>query len=160
MQTIADLFARLGTFNWATFMSGSWLWFVLAVLMFLLESIIPGIHFMWFGTAALAVFGLTLAFDVPWAWQLITFAALSVATLYWVRHYSPSGSDASDQPNLNVKGAEYIGRTFIVEDAITGGRGKIRVGDTLWSAEGPALTKGAHARVTGINGTVLIVEPV
>jgi inner membrane protein len=154
MQTIADLFTRLGIF-----FVGPWLWFVLAVLMFLLESIIPGIHFMWFGTAALAVFGLTLAVDVPWAGQLIAFAALSVATLYWVRRYSPSGSEVSDQPNLNVKGAEYVGRTFVVEDAIAGGRGKLRVGDTLWSAEGPALAKGAQARVTGINGTVLIVEP-
>ncbi len=150
MQNVADLVNRLGP----------WLWFVLAVLMFLLESIIPGIHFMWFGVAAIAVFGLALALpDVSWAWQVIAFAALSVASLYWVRHYMQPGSEASDQPNLNVKGSEYVGRIFVVEDAISGGRGKLRVGDTLWSAEGPTLAKGAQARVTGINGTVLIVEP-
>jgi hypothetical protein len=33
----------------------------------------------------------------------------------------------------------------------------VRVGDTLWNAEGPDLPKGARAKVTGTNGTVLIV---
>jgi inner membrane protein len=149
MQTITELFGNIGP----------WAWFVVAVLMFLLETVIPGIHFMWFGVAAIVVFGLTLVVDMPLTWQVIVFALVSIASVYWVRHYIRPGSEATDQPGLNIKGAEYIGRTFVVEEAIEGGRGKIRVGDTIWTAQGPSSPSGAKVRVTGSSGTVLVVEP-
>jgi len=48
----------------------------------------------------------------------------------------------------------------MIDEAIAGGRGRVRMGDTVWSAEGPDLPKGAHAKVMSTRGTVLIVEPV
>jgi membrane protein implicated in regulation of membrane protease activity len=47
----------------------------------------------------------------------------------------------------------------VVEQAIENGRGKVRVGDTLWSAEGPDAPAGTRVTVTGTRGTVLVVEP-
>jgi hypothetical protein len=35
-----------------------------------------------------------------------------------------------DVPDLNVRGAQYIGRIVAVEDAIVNGRGRVRVGET------------------------------
>jgi membrane protein implicated in regulation of membrane protease activity len=64
----------------------------------------------------------------------------------------------SDQPNLNRPAAQLIGRTLIVVEPIEGGRGKVRVGDTLWPAEGPDAPAGAEVRVTAAKGTVLVVE--
>ena len=60
-------------------------------------------------------------------------------------------------PYLINRGAQYIGRTVTVEDAIQNGRGKVRVGDTIWAAEGEDAIKGASVEVTGVNGTVLVV---
>ena len=34
---------------------GPWNWFILAVILFLLETIVPGVHFIWFGLAAFIV---------------------------------------------------------------------------------------------------------
>ena len=65
----------------------------------------------------------------------------------------------TDEPDLNVRGAQYIGRIVVVEDAISGGRGKVRVGDTLWPAQGSDTAKGARVKITGTNGTVFVVEP-
>jgi membrane protein implicated in regulation of membrane protease activity len=65
----------------------------------------------------------------------------------------------SDLPDLNVRGQQYVGRAVVVEQAIENGRGKVRVGDTLWSAEGPDVPAGARVTVTGSKGTVLVVEP-
>ena len=65
----------------------------------------------------------------------------------------------SDLPDLNVRGAQYIGRVAVVADAITGGRGKVRIGDTVWAAAGPDMPAGSSARVTGTENTVLVVEP-
>ena len=42
-------------------------------------------------------------------------------------------------------------------EPINRGRGKVQVGDTVWTAEGPDMPAGARAKVTGVNGTVLVV---
>ena len=49
---------------------------------------------------------------------------------------------------------------LVVAEAIEGGRGKVRVGDTLWPVEGPDLPVGAHVTVTGTRGTALLVQRV
>jgi membrane protein implicated in regulation of membrane protease activity len=61
-------------------------------------------------------------------------------------------------PDLNVRGQQYVGRSLVVEQAIEGGRGRVRVGDTLWAAEGPDVPVGTRVTVTGARGTVLVVE--
>ena len=66
----------------------------------------------------------------------------------------------SDEPDLNRRGAQYIGRSVSVEEPIIAGRGKVRVGDTLWPAEGADAAKGARVKVTAVRGTVLVVERV
>ena len=65
----------------------------------------------------------------------------------------------SDRPDLNVRGQQYVGRSVVVEQAIENGRGRVRVGDTLWSAEGPDTPAGTSVTVTGTRGTVLVVKP-
>jgi membrane protein implicated in regulation of membrane protease activity len=139
---------------------GPWNWFILAVLLFVLETVIPGVHFLWFGLAAAIVGGLALAVgpEFTWQWQLIAFALVAVATVFLVRRYARPDASRSDVPDLNVRGQQYVGRVVRVEEPISGGRGKVRVGDTLWPAQGPDAPKGASVRVTGTNGTVLVVE--
>lgn len=148
MNAIADLVHQFGP----------WLWFALAVLLFVLETIVPGIHFLWFGLAAGIVGALALIAPIAWQWQLILFALISVATVYWVRRYAADSNAATDEPSLNVRGAQYVGRTVQVAEAIRNGRGKVRVGDTVWAAEGEDALIGAEVLVTGVNGTVLVVR--
>jgi len=49
---------------------------------------------------------------------------------------------------------------LVVAEAIDGGRGKVRVGDTLWPAEGPDAAAGAEVRVIAAKATVQVVERV
>jgi membrane protein implicated in regulation of membrane protease activity len=83
---------------------------------------------------------------------LISLATILIARRYW----SPQGM-MTDAPDLNVRGAQYVGRIVTVVEAIERGRGKVQVGDTVWSAEGPDMPAGARAKVTGVNGTVLVI---
>ena len=53
-----------------------------------------------------------------------------------------------------------MGRQFALHDAIVGGRGKIRVGDSVWLVSGPDLPVGAQVRVIGQDGVLLLVKPV
>ena len=142
---------------------GAWNWLILAVALFVLETIIPGVHFLWFGLAAVLVGGITLSANelgigFSWPLQLITYGVFSMATVFIIRRYFKSDAKESDQPNLNVRGQQYIGRTYVVEEAIQGGRGRIRVADTLWTAEGDDAPIGAKVTVTKVNGTVLVVS--
>ncbi len=138
---------------------GPWNWFILAVILFLLETVVPGVHFVWFGFAAFIVGALSFFIDVTWQWQLVIFAAIACVTVFFVRRYAAPDMHGTDEPDLNIRAAQYIGREVMVEEAITGGRGKVRVGDTLWPAQGSDAPKGARVTITGTSGTVLIVEP-
>lgn len=137
---------------------GPWNWMILAVILFGLEMVVPGVHFIWFGIAAVLVGIVALATGMVWQWQLVLFAILSVVSVFVARRYAHGPHAASDAPNLNDRGAEYVGRIVIVDDAIRGGRGKVRVGDTLWIAQGPESPAGSRVRVKGVDGTVLVVE--
>jgi inner membrane protein len=66
----------------------------------------------------------------------------------------------SDQPDLNRRAEQLIGRVLLLEEAIEGGRGKVRVGDTLWLAEGVELPAGTRVKVTGVRRDALQVEAV
>lgn len=137
---------------------GPWNWFILAVILLTMETVIPGVHFLWFGIAAVIIGFLGVTTGIVWQWQVLAFAVLSVAAVFWVRKYARPDVAISDQPDLNVRGQQYIGRSLVVEQAIQNGRGKVRVGDTLWAAEGPDTPAGARVTVTGAKGTVLVVE--
>lgn len=137
---------------------GAWNWFLLAMALLILETVIPGVHFLWFGLAALVIGLLALVTGIAWQWQVLAFALLSVIAVFWVRKYARPDVAISDQPDLNFRGQQYIGRSLLVEEAIQGGRGKVRVGDGLWAAEGPDTPAGTRVTVTGTRGTVLVVE--
>lgn len=138
---------------------GPWAWFALGVALIVLETMVPGVHFLWFGLAAMLVCGATLLTGMSWAMQLVLFVALSVLMVFIVRRFAKPEAAPSDQPDLNLRGAQYVGRTVVVEEPIRNGRGKARVGDTLWQVAGPDAASGARVRVTGSDGTVLKVEP-
>jgi inner membrane protein len=137
---------------------GAWNWFVVAVALFALESVVPGVHFVWFGIAAVIVGALGLTIDIAWEWQLITFAIISCITVFFARRYASPEVAASDQPELNLRAEQYVGRVVMVEEAISDGRGKVRVGDTVWNAQGSDTPQGARVKITGTNGTCLLVE--
>ena len=137
---------------------GPWTWLIVAGLFIALDILIPGVYLLWFGLAALIVGVIGLATPIEWHIQLILFAVIAVATLFLVRRFAGTGPAKTDSPDLNVRGAHYVGRVFTVEESIVGGRGKVRVGDTVWLAKGPDAPKGALVRVTAVDGTMLVVE--
>ena len=64
----------------------------------------------------------------------------------------------TDVPALNQRGHQLVGRTVLVVEAIIAGRGRVRVGDSLWIAEGADAPIGRAVVITGVAGTVLRVR--
>ena len=137
-----------------------WHWWILAAVLAALETVVPGAVIIWFGVSALAVGGLLLvAPGTPFPVQVVLFGVLGVfALLAWRKYRRPDG-DRSDQPTLNQRGTHYIGQVLTLVEPIASGHGKVRVGDTVWLAQGNDAPAGAQVRVIGVNGAVLRVEP-
>jgi inner membrane protein len=140
-------------------LAGPWFWFILAGILLIGELLAPGIFLLWLGVAAALTGAVHWLFG--WGWQAETaiFAALSIALVLasW-RFVMNQRNKVSDQPNLNYRHANYIGRAVKLEHAIDHGRGKVRIDDTLWDVEGPDMAKGTSVRVTGVHDMNLVVE--
>ena len=92
-------------------------------------------------------------------WMLLAFGGSAIVLdilidLVWAH----PGVSESDQPDLNRRDLQLVGRTALVAEAIEHGRGKVKIGDTLWPVEGPEAPVGTVVRVTGASGAVLKVE--
>ncbi len=142
-------------------MTPALIWFILGCSLILLEIFIPGTFVLWLGIAALLAAG--FAFIVPEAitLQLIIMAVASLATVLIGRKlYRKIGdtSDSSAEP-LNNRTARYIGHITYTESDIINGRGRIKIEDSSWLCECTQdLPKGHKVKITGANGTLLIVE--
>lgn len=93
-------------------------------------------------------------------WWLVGASAAMLALdlvidFVWMR----SAGARSDQPKLNQRGAQYIGRQVCVIEDVVGGEGKVRVADTVWRARGPDCAAGDWVRVVDVDGPYLVVAP-
>lgn len=138
---------------------GAWNWLILAALFLALEIAVPGIFLIWFGIAAAIVGGLALVLDISWQFQFVLFAVLAVTAVLVARKYLRTDDASAERPLLNRRAQQHVGKTYVVADAIANGQGKVRIGDSLWRAEGPDAAEGARVKVTAADGSTLIVEP-
>ncbi|MEN2395484.1 NfeD family protein [Pseudomonas halotolerans] len=136
-----------------------WDWLALGVILLILEVFGAGGYLLWIGMAAAAVGVLTFILpQLSWEMQFLLFGLFAMATaLYWWRRQR-SAVRESDQPLLNLRGQELIGKTFQVHEAIIDGRGKIKVADGVWLVKGPESPVGTRVRVVAQEGAVLRVE--
>ncbi|MEP9371317.1 NfeD family protein [Mesorhizobium sp. KR1-2] len=143
---------------------GPWNWMVLGFVLLVLELLLPGVFLLWIGIAALITGALSLAiWDVGlWVWQVqvLVFLVLSLISPYAGRKIMNEAGETSDQPLLNRRGEQLIGRTATLTEPIREGRGRIKLGDTMWNVSGPDLPVGARVRVTGVADLDLLVEAV
>lgn len=133
-----------------------WSWWIVAALLAVVEIVAPGAFFIWLAGAA-AVTGLVVGVlpFLSWEIQALVFAFMSLAAviIWWKR---PKGS-SEETDTLNRRGAQLVGRTGVLAQAIVGGRGRVRIDDSLWIATGPELAAETAVTVIGVDGAVLEV---
>lgn len=138
---------------------GVWGWLALGFVLIGVEVLLfPGGFPLWIGIAALAMGGITAAVTMSWEIELIVFGLLAIVAsiIAWKLHYRASRADAAD--GLHDRVEQLVGRQFVLEEAISGGFGRVRIDDTSWRVSGPDLPEGAAVRVTGAEGGTLRVE--
>ncbi|MEW6646664.1 MAG: NfeD family protein [Pseudomonadota bacterium] len=136
-----------------------WHWWILAVLFVVLEVFTPGTFFLFMGISAAVIGGVVLIVPgMGWEYQVLGFAVLAVVATVLGRSYLKRRPIHTDRPTLNRRGAQYVGRTFSLDEPIVNGLGKIRVDDSTWKISGSDCAAGSRVKVTGVDGTVLQVE--
>jgi len=136
-----------------------WHWWILAGVMLLIEVMAPSFYFLWLSLAAAAVgFVMLLIPDLDWQYQIIIFSGLSVISIALFRRYQGRNPVVTDQPALNRRGEQYIGRTFTLQEPITNRVGVLRVDDTTWRISGDDLPAGTHVVVVGTDGVILKIQ--
>ena len=146
--------------EWLNSLEPHWFWLLAGLLLGAAEIIVPGFFLIWFAIAAV-ITGL-LAFVLPdaVALQIGVFAVVAVAMVYFGRRWFAANPIVSSDPLLNDRSARLVGEIVTVVDAIEHGSGRVKVGDSVWSAKGADAAVGAKVRITGANGSVLMVEGV
>ena len=135
-----------------------WWWFILAVILGVGEIIAPGVFLIWIAMAAGITGVFTWLTGVGPALQFLIFAVASGVMAWAGRRWYLQNPVASSDPLLNDRTARLIGQTVIVVEPIAHGRGRVKVGDSVWPAAGPDAPEGAAVRVTGFKDGVLVVE--
>jgi len=97
-----------------------------------------------------------------WEGQLTVFAITSVGLFIAGRTvFRKMREDVEEHPTLNKRMAGTLGQRGVVADDFTGGLGRVKLGDTVWSAEsvdGANLASGTAVIVEATEGNMLKVR--
>ena len=138
-----------------------WGWVIFAGVLALAELHVPGSYLVWIALGAALTGAADAAFGLTLEGQLATFAvasALSCIAGYFV--YRRMRPRVRGEVPLNERSLAMIGERGTVCEAFFNGRGKVRLGDGVWLADGPDLTEGTPIVVSAVRGTRLVVQAV
>lgn len=137
-----------------------WHWLAFGLALLALELLGTAGYFLWLGLSALIV-GALLTF-IPMSWQLqwVSFAVFSLVTtwLWWRKQFKKDKSSDANR-DLNQKHKQLIGQTVVLEEDFPTGKGRIKLGDTTWTAQSSQdLKAGSIVEVQEVNGIVLTIS--
>lgn len=134
-------------------------WAAVAVVLVAAEAIAPGAFLLWLGISAAAVCVLVVvAPGTPFVVQALAFAVLSFLSLRFLRLRFAGRERETDQPALNRRAEQLVGRVVPLVEAIVDGRGRVQIADAFWDVEGPDLPAGTRVRIVGARGMALQVR--
>ena len=134
-----------------------WLWLIGGVVLGIAEMVLPGVYLMWIGGAAVLTGILALLLPIGFAAQFAVFSIATIAAIYLGRNMLAKNPIVSDDPKLNDRGARLVGLIVTAVEPVDSAHGRVKVGDSVWSARGTDAAVGDRVRVTGTDGNVLLV---
>jgi membrane protein implicated in regulation of membrane protease activity len=144
--------------TWLEALDSHWAWLALGLVLAVAEMAVPGFFLIWLAGAAIVTGLLAWAVPLSLAWQIVIFAGLALVAVFAGRRFLAANPVVSADPLLNDRGGRLVGETVVVTQAIDGGAGRVRQGDSEWLAKGPDAEPGTRMRVAGHQGTVLLDE--
>ncbi len=101
---------------------------------------------------------LRIPVDAHMTWFVI-FACAVFGLYFWLQ-YREQQRELNSPLASHRLGHSHIGRVLVLDHGLQNGAGRVRLGDREWAVRGPNLPAGAKARVTGVDGAVLLIDRV
>ncbi len=140
----------------------AWWWLSLGIALLIVEMLSGTLIFFFISVGAFLVALLTWALDLGGVAQGVVFAATTVAAVTAWRRFRPNPGDRLEQraaaAGLNSRLAGFVGREAVLEEALSNGRGRIRLDDSYWNVVGEDLPVGSRVRVIAVEGMILRVQ--
>ena len=141
-----------------------WHWWAIGIALISLEAFIVSTFLLWPGISALVMgFIVLVAPDMDWKFQVGLFTVLAVITSIAWQKWQQKNPPKTDHPNLNVRGASFIGRRVTLAEPLANGRGRLEIGDGWWtvsSLNGANIDAGVDVEVVDAQGGTLTIKPV
>jgi membrane protein implicated in regulation of membrane protease activity len=136
-----------------------WHWLAIAAVLLIVELLAPGLFFLWLAVAAALTGTLLLLLpDLSLNHQMIAFSVLAIINIGLFRRIFQRYPTKTDEPRLNRRAEQCIGRVFTLEHPIVNGQGKLRVDDSWWKIEGDDCAAGEKVKVVAAAGVILQVQ--
>ncbi len=136
------------------------IWFIIGVVLCLVEFAAPGLVFIFFGIGALIVSVICMLFTISLTAQLLIFLVTSFACLVFLRkHFKKIFTGGVKDEGESLE--NFTGEKVVVKERIAPGcPGKVELFGTLWNAESASsLEPGDMVEVTERRNLVLTVKP-
>jgi inner membrane protein len=143
-----------------------WHWLGIGIVLLTLEVAVGTFDLLWIAIGAFvtAVFALIVPAPIGnWQGQLTFFGVVAIAFVVSGRTlFKGLRQRATSHPNLNERLAKMVGQQGEAATGFDGGRGKVKIGDSVWLAQqtgGEPIAEGDKIVVAGADGTTLKVKP-
>jgi membrane protein implicated in regulation of membrane protease activity len=138
------------------------IWFLVGLVLLLMEFAIPGLIVFFFGVGAWIVAVVCLFTEVSLNWQLGIFIGSSVLSLVLLRSWVKGIflGHVTGKQDLTEELKDFVGERAVVKEAITPKRpGKVELHGTNWEAEADvAIPEGADVEIVGKDNLTLKVK--
>ena len=155
------------SFNELLWPLSAWHWLALALLLLSIEMAVGTFDLLWISIAAgvTAIFAaIAPAGIAEWQGQLIFFAVAAVGLVVLGRTvFAGMRQLTKEHPTLNKRMERTVGQHGVVLADFVGGAGRVKLGDSDYSAEtldGSNPATGTNIIVSDTAGNVLRIKPV
>ncbi|MHC4293017.1 MAG: NfeD family protein [Planctomycetota bacterium] len=145
------------------FLSPELIWFVIGIVLLVMEFALPGLIVFFFGVGAVIVAAVCLFVDISINAQLLIFIVASVLSLLCLRKWLKGvflGHTVSKQ-NLKENLEEFLGqRATVVEKIVPKAGGKVEFRGTNWAADAEQeIQEGTVVEIIDKDNITLKVKP-
>ena len=131
-------------------------WLVFGLALIIIELFFWSMFLLWIGTSAITISIVFYLYpEVSWGLQVLSFILLSAVSTFLAKKYFPVKT-VDDELSINAK--SHIGKECTVvsiENSIV----KVRLGESLWFAEGCEMSVGQKVQIVDVDSSTFIVEP-
>jgi membrane protein implicated in regulation of membrane protease activity len=139
-------------------------WFIIGLIMLLIEFALPGLIIFFFGIGAWIVALSCYFFNISLNLQLLLFILSSTFLLLtlrkWLKSVFTGRSGSPEEPAEKLE--EFLGeRAIVTKDIFPDSVGRVEFHGTQWNAvAGEAIPKGKHVEIIGKDNITFEVKPV